>query len=323
MASDTESDTGSTCSDASIGVGSVSMREDLEKVNKMLSFLKNFSPEKRKAGRPSKSSNGVAANTLNLDKVITVMDAIYSLNVRMLSKLESLMSTNSQLKCDIDQIAERQASSPSYSDVVSRGVPVPQGSSIGRRSSALRNNTCVPTDDEENFKDPPVLRLEKRLDCVEQESLVKVMACNGSFVQSIVDSSLVNATVNKAEATRNPEHLKKLFVDKVNVLVDNTLRTVDVEGIDIIGKEKKHVRVSFVTREARNRTLMAVKRKKPDNLFVNEYLTKTRAALLYKLRVLKRCNESIVKVYAWHGKVCAKIKKKLASLMLTIFKSLG
>jgi hypothetical protein len=83
MASDTESETSSTCSGASVGVGSVSMREDLDKVNKMLSFLKNFSPEKKKAGRQARSANVVTPNSQSLDKVIKVIDAIYSLNVRI------------------------------------------------------------------------------------------------------------------------------------------------------------------------------------------------------------------------------------------------
>jgi hypothetical protein len=70
------------------------MHEDLEKEDMLLSFLKKYSPEKRKAGRPGKLFNMVAANTLNFDEVIQVVDAIYSLNVRMLNKLENLISVN-------------------------------------------------------------------------------------------------------------------------------------------------------------------------------------------------------------------------------------
>ena len=53
---------------------------------------------------------------------------------------------------------------------------------------------------------------------------------------------------------------------------------------------------------------MAVMSKKPENLFVNEYLTKERAALLFKLRTQKRANNSFERMYAWNGRVCAEIK---------------
>jgi len=53
---------------------------------------------------------------------------------------------------------------------------------------------------------------------------------------------------------------------------------------------------------------MAVMSKKPENLFVNEYLTKERAALLFKLRTQKRANNSIERMYACNGRVWAKIK---------------
>jgi hypothetical protein len=309
MASDNECDTDSTCSDASIGVGSASMREDLERVDKLLSFLKNYSPEKRKAGRPGKFSNLAAANTVNFDKVIKVMDAIYSLNVRMLSKLESLISANSKLKCDVDLIVEKQDTSPSYADVVSRSVSSPQGTSVERRSAAPRNDAGASRNGMVKSLDPSMLHFERRLDCVEQESLVKVMACHGGFIHSIVDSSIVTSAGKKVEALRNTDQLKKLFVDKVNELIDDTLCATDIETVDIVGRDKKHLRVSFLSKEARNRIIVAVKRKKPDDLFVNEYLTKSRAAIIFKLRTLRRNDETIERVYVRHGQVCVKTKK--------------
>jgi hypothetical protein len=308
MASDTESETSSTCSGASVGVGSVSMREDLDKVNKMLSFLKNFSPEKKKAGRQARSANVVTPNAQSLDKVIKVIDAIYSLNVRMLSRIDNLVAMNTKLKCDLDHLLEKQASLPSYSEVVSRGTSSPDVSVTGRRSAILGNVSRMPSNADVNSVGPSMLRLEKRLDSVEQDSLVKVMACQGSAVLSIIESSSISPAGNNADAVRDPGRLKQKFVDKMNEYDNGTLRAADIEAVDIIGKETKHLRVTFVSKEARNRTLLAVKRKKPENLFANEYLTKVRAALLFKLRTLKKANNSIERVYAWQGQVCAKTK---------------
>ena len=165
---------------------------------------------------------------------------------------------------------------------------------------------------------PSMLRLEKRLDSVEQDSLAKVMACQGSAVLSIIESSSVSTAGNNVDAVRNPERLKQKFVDKMNEYDNGTLQAADIEAVDVIGKETKHLhtyitkhRVTFVSKDARNRTLVAVKRKRPENLFANEYLTKVRAALLFKLRSLKKANNSIERVYAWQGQVCAKTKSSV------------
>ena len=216
MASDAESEKSSTSSESSVGVDSVSMREDLEKVNKMLSFLRNFSPEKKKVGRPARSTNVATPNVQSLDKVVKVIDAIYSLNVRILSNIENLVSMHSKLKCDFDHLVEKQASIPSYSDVVSRGIPSPAVSITGTRPAASGNVSNAPSNDDANLVGPSMLRLEKRMDSIEQDSLARVMACQGSVVQTIIDSSFVSTTGNRAEAVGNSERLKQKFVDKMN-----------------------------------------------------------------------------------------------------------
>jgi hypothetical protein len=192
---------------------------------------------------------------------------------------------------------------------VSRSVSSPQGTSVERRSAAPRNDAGASRNGMVKSLDPSMLHFERRLDCVEQESLVKVMACHGGFIHSIVDSSIVTSAGKKVEALRNTDQLKKLFVDKVNELIDDTLCATDIETVDIVGRDKKHLRVSFLSKEARNRIIVAVKRKKPDDLFVNEYLTKSRAAIIFKLRTLRRNDETIERVYVRHGQVCVKTKK--------------
>jgi len=170
----------------------------------MLSFLKNFSPEKKKAGRSARSANVISLNAQSLDKVIKVMDAINSLNVGIMSKIENLVSRNCGLKCDLDHFVEKQASLPSYSDVISRVAPSPAASVTGRRSAASGKVSGVPSRNDGNSIGSSMSRLEKRLDSVEQDSLVKVMVCQGSVVQSIIDSFFVSSARNNVEAVRNP-----------------------------------------------------------------------------------------------------------------------
>jgi hypothetical protein len=98
---------------------------------------------------------------------------------------------NTKLKCDLDHLLEKQASLPSYSEVVSRGTSSPDVSVTGRRSAILGNVSRMPSNTDVNSVGPSMLRPEKRLDSVEQDSLVKVMACQGSAVLSIIESSSI------------------------------------------------------------------------------------------------------------------------------------
>ena len=49
---------------------------------------------------------------------------------------------------------------------------------------------------------------------------------------------------------------------------------------------------------------------KPENLYVSEYLTKYRAALIYKLRNLKKVNKEISAAYIFNGNCCVKLDGK-------------
>jgi hypothetical protein len=99
--------------------------------------------------------------------------------------------------CDVDLIVEKRDTTPSYADVVSRSVSSPQGSSVERRSAAPRNDAGASRNGMVKSLDPLMLCLERRLNCVEQESLVKVMACHGGFIQLIVNSSIINSDGKK------------------------------------------------------------------------------------------------------------------------------
>ena len=53
-------------------------------------------------------------------------------------------------------------------------------------------------------------------------------------------------------------------------------------------KKRRHFKVDCVSKEASTSIHGKIKKKRPDNIFVNEYLTKTWSNLLYKLRSLRK-----------------------------------
>ena len=76
------------------------------------------------------------------------------------------------------------------------------------------------------------------------------------------------------------------------------------------GKDKKHIKLKLSSNFVKVKLFKLIKSKKPSGIFINEYLTKTRSALLYKLRLFKRSNlDKIESVYSFNGVPCCKFKE--------------
>ena len=65
----------------------------------------------------------------------------------------------------------------------------------------------------------------------------------------------------------------------------------------IQGKERRHFKMECVSKEPRTTILRKIKIKRPEKIFVNEYLTKTRSNFLHKLRSLRKNHATLSSVY--------------------------
>jgi len=80
----------------------------------------------------------------------------------------------------------------------------------------------------------------------------------------------------------------------------------DLASVSIKGNDLKHIRVEFVDRKRKIEVLRAVKNIKPNNVFLSDYLTRTRANLFFRLRQMKRDNK-INAVFVRNGNILCRI----------------
>ena len=81
-----------------------------------------------------------------------------------------------------------------------------------------------------------------------------------------------------------------------------------VVSVKAIGREKKHLKVTLSENKCKYNLLKKFKTEKPKNIFISEYLTTTRAFLLFKLKQLKKLNSKLKSIYTYNGNICAKIE---------------
>ena len=75
---------------------------------------------------------------------------------------------------------------------------------------------------------------------------------------------------------------------------------------------RKHLKVVFESENMKSAVLQGARSSKPANFYVNEYLTQKRSNLLYKLRIMRKQNESsISSVYSRNGTVYYKLSSDL------------
>ena len=69
----------------------------------------------------------------------------------------------------------------------------------------------------------------------------------------------------------------------------------------IVGRARKHLEVALASTNMKSSILQGARLNHPTNVYINEYLTQKRLALLYKLRVIKKDNPAIGSVYNRNG----------------------
>ena len=73
--------------------------------------------------------------------------------------------------------------------------------------------------------------------------------------------------------------------------------------LSIVGRARKHLKVVPASANMKSSTLQGACSNHPTNIYINEYLTQKRSALLYKLRVIKKDNPAIGSVYTRNGSI--------------------
>lgn len=218
--------------------------------------------------------------------MIQILDAIYSLNLIIVSKVEELQSANHEIKCNLIKSKLDQgvtsASAKSYA------------AAVGGPSSDIA---------------PPIVQLSERVDSLEQDTLSTIALFQGPIIAPLLDGPI-------DAASDNIEPFQDRFVDKINTILPNTLIPSNISACHVIGKTKKQVRVIFISKEKRDTVMRLVKSSKPDGLFINEGLTKLRSNLFYRCRCLKKNHESFLSVHVRSGTILCRLTNENRPLIV-------
>lgn len=143
--------------------------------------------------------------------------------------------------------------------------------------------------------------INERVDSIEQSSLSCAASCHGDVVSEIISE------INEDAAEGTAAQLKGSFIKKIRDVCSISLNENDVASVVARGKDKKLLKIEFTSRSSKLDLIQAVRRLKPDNLFLNDYLTRSRAMIFYKLRQLKKTSQSLVSVFSVNGSLKCKL----------------
>ena len=81
----------------------------------------------------------------------------------------------------------------------------------------------------------------------------------------------------------------------------------DITELSIVGRARKHLKVVLASANMKSSIIQGARLNRPTNIYINEYMTQKRLALLYKLRVIKKDNPAIGSVYTRNGSIYYKL----------------
>ena len=153
-----------------------------------------------------------------------------------------------------------------------------------------------------------ILNVDSRLDAVEQESLSNVVSCQGSVIEECIKD-------NSGPLSGTNVSLKKVFVNFIRQKCGLSLPDDSISSVSIRGKnEKKHIRAEFSNKSSKIELLRTVRTVKPENLYINDYLTAKRSKIFYDLRQLKKSSNKLLAVFPWNASLRCKLQVMLERL---------
>ena len=306
-------------------IGSASLRDELLAVNTMLSNLKAACPNRNNPARLSKNLQAQSKNDSLIPKIIAYLDTIHNLNTRIIDKIDELSAENTELRRMVADVG-----SPSYANVAS-GTTSSCGPALVCTSTKTETN---PQATHANHLGPLPSDLQKissRVDQLEQESLNCVLMLQGDSIKNVLTKVEHHSTPTTAAATtistessssgerqvklQQSAVLKRSVCDLLSPIVSNVSED-SITHVSVQGTHRKHLKVICNSTGVKQSILSCLKRIRPPGLFGNEYLTKIRSTLLYKVRLLKKQFPNNVTGYSRNGIVFCKMNNNVRPLMI-------
>jgi len=110
--------------------------------------------------------------------------------------------------------------------------------------------------------------------------------------------------ISEVQSPNFKEEISKI----INNIQPHSIRPEDIVSATIAGKVKKHIKIKTSSATKKTEIIKLFKKNKPIDIYAQEYLTKHRAELLFKLRGLRKSNPTkITSVYTYNGNICTRL----------------
>ena len=105
----------------------------------------------------------------------------------------------------------------------------------------------------------------------------------------------------------NMSGIKSAMTSGIDSFISQTFAENDITEFSVVGRARKHLKVVLTSANMKSSILQGARQNRPTNVYINEYLTQKRSALLYKLRAFKKDNPAIGSVHTRNGSICNKL----------------
>ena len=286
-------------------------RDDENSIEQLLKILKNFQPTKTRACTASKSSDKNFCDVLGSTLAITS---------RIMKRLEFLEAENQTLKSRITELEAAGSSQiKTFASVAASQEVV--GTSTPKHSNNRRQSGIG------------LFSLETKVDDLEQHALANALSIQGAEIDRFLSSnrteppsigSCPNTRTGKISTDGNTAlnenltavrkggdaYLRSAVLNLLQANCDDTLHASDISSVNVIGREKKFLKVTLVSKYQRDKVLRFIKASKPKDIYVSEFLTKNRSRLFFKARAIKKENDCVDSVYVREGAILCKVRNR-------------
>ena len=125
------------------------------------------------------------------------------------------------------------------------------------------------------------------------------------MVQGVSNDSLLEN--NLQDMKYNMSGIKSAITSEIHSFITQTFAENDIMELSIVGRAHRHLKVVLASANMKCSILHGARLNHPINVYINDYLTQKRSALLYKLGVIKKDNPAIGSVYTRNGSIYYKL----------------
>ena len=101
--------------------------------------------------------------------------------------------------------------------------------------------------------------------------------------------------------------IKSAIISEIDSFITQTFAENNITELSIVGSARTHLKVVLASTNVKSSILQGARSNHKTNIYINEYLTQKRSALLYKLCVIKKDNYAIGSVYTRNGSIYYKL----------------